>query len=79
VSQTHPVEPANNAGSNISQGDNMVPSDECFFLRDTCSTGENFPDSRMALGVVTHRIDRIPFFTPFFAGSYIHQYGHTAG
>jgi hypothetical protein len=60
VPQTHPVEPANNADSNRSQGDNTVPSHECFFLRDICLTGENFPDPKMALVVVNYRIDRIP-------------------
>jgi|WetSurMetagenome_2_1015567.scaffolds.fasta_scaffold02319_10 hypothetical protein len=79
VLQTDPVEPGNNSDSNKFQGDNTVPSHECFFLRDICLTGGNFPDPKKVLAVVNHRIDRIPFIAPFFAGSYIHQYGHTAG
>jgi hypothetical protein len=60
VPQTHPVEPANNADNSRPQGDNTVPSHEYFFLKDTRLIGENFPDPKMALVAVTHRIDRIP-------------------
>jgi hypothetical protein len=78
VLQTHQVEPENNSDSDRLQGDNMVPSYECFFLRDIYWTGENFPDPKKALVEVNHRTDRIPFIAPF-AASYIHQYVHTAG
>jgi hypothetical protein len=78
VSQTHPVEPANNADRDISQGDSTAPSHEFFFQIDTRLTKENFPDLKMALVVKNRTIDRIPFFTSFFEDLYTHQYGHIA-
>jgi hypothetical protein len=65
VSQTLPAEPANNEDNDKSRGENMAPQYGWFFLKDTCLTEENYPDSKMVLVKVNHRIDRIPFLHLF--------------